>query len=137
MQVALSGGGDIRRPTGEEQMLQWKGRAFCTGNRHGFVLLPDGRVTACEELYDHPSFIMGDLKRQSVMEMWSSAQALALLHPDQSAVPEGPCATCDAFDECNSFKGRCWRDVLKTYGFDKPYFPDPRCPAAPVGNRLA
>jgi hypothetical protein len=70
------------------------------------------------------------------MEMWNSPEALALIHPDQSAVPEGPCRTCGAFEECHSRQGRCWRDVLKSYGWDKPYYPDPRCPWAPPGTRL-
>ncbi len=136
--VAVTGGGDTHKPaTWEEEMTQWKGRSFCTANRHGFVILPDGRVTVCEELYDHPAFVIGDLKRQSVMEVWNSPEALALLHPDQSAVPDGPCMSCAAFDECNSYKGRCWRDVLKSYGWDKPYYPDPRCPWAPLGRQVS
>jgi radical SAM protein with 4Fe4S-binding SPASM domain len=137
LRINVTGGG-VPAPTDpEEQMRQWKGRAFCTANRHGFVILPDGKVSVCEELYDHPEFVIGDLKRQSVMEVWTSSEALALLHPDQAAVPEGPCKSCASFDECNSFKGRCWRDVLKTYGWDKHYYPDPRCPSAPPGNRLS
>ena len=35
-----------------------------------FVILPDGRVTVCEEHYDHPAFLIGDLRRQSVAELW-------------------------------------------------------------------
>ena len=114
----------------------WQQRALCTANRHGFVILPDGRVTVCEELYDHPEFIIGDLKTQSVMEMWRSPEALALIHPDQSAVPNGPCKTCGNFKDCNAERGRCWRDVLKSYGWAKPHYPDPRCPMAPPGPRL-
>lgn len=137
MTVQMTGGAEDEPESEEEKLRRWKGRALCTANRHGFILLPDGRVTVCEELYDHPDFIIGDLTRQSVMEMWNSPAALALLHPDQSAVPEGACKTCEAFEECNAFKGRCWRDILKSYGWDKPYFPDPRCPWAPAGNRMA
>lgn len=40
-----------------------------------FVILPDGRVTACEERYDHPAFLIGDLRRQSVAEMWPAVVA--------------------------------------------------------------
>lgn len=35
-----------------------------------FVILPDGRVTVCEEHYDNPAFLIGDLRRQSAAEMW-------------------------------------------------------------------
>jgi MoaA/NifB/PqqE/SkfB family radical SAM enzyme len=36
----------------------------------GFVILPDGRVTSCEERYDDPAYLIGDLRRQSVAEVW-------------------------------------------------------------------
>ncbi len=121
----------------EERRLGWERRAFCTANRDGFVMLPDGQVSVCEELYDHPAFLIGDLKRQSVMEMWTSPEAMALIAPDQAAVPDGPCKTCDVFVECNSQRGVCWRDILKSYGWNKPHYPDPRCPHAPPGNRLS
>jgi len=137
MRINLSGGGAPPPADPEERKERWAGRSFCTANRHGFVILPDGKVTVCEELYDHPSFIIGDLNRQSVMDVWSSPEALALLHPDQSAVPAGACSTCGEFAVCNAERGRCWRDTLKSYGWDKPHYPDPRCPYAPEGNRLS
>lgn len=120
-----------------QKRRRWEQRAACTANRRGFIILPDGQVTVCEELYDHPSFIIGDLREQSVMEMWTSPQALALIQPEQAAVPDGPCRRCRNFTECHSGRGRCWRDVLKAYGWNRPHYPDPRCPAAPPALRLA
>lgn len=136
MRITVGGVGVPPPADARKRHLEWTQRAFCTGNRDSFVILPNGLVTACEELYDHQSFIMGDLRRQSVMEMWNSREARALIYPDQLAVPGGACATCDDFEQCNAVRGRCWRDVLKSYGWDKPYYPDPRCPKAPVGNRI-
>lgn len=136
MKISYSGAPAAELPAPEVREKLWRERAMCTANRHGFVILPDGRVTVCEELYDHPSYIIGDLRRQSVMEMWTSPEALALLHPEQEAVPEGVCKSCGSFAECNGQRGRCWRDVLKAYGWNRPYYPDPRCPQAPPGNRL-
>lgn len=136
MQITLSSTAPAVPKDPEIRRRQWETRSLCTANRHGFVLLPDGRVTVCEELYDHPDFIIGDLKRQGVMDMWNSPQALALVRPDQREVPDGPCVHCDEFETCNTSQGRCWRDVIKTYGWDKPHYPDPRCPLAPAGARL-
>jgi radical SAM protein with 4Fe4S-binding SPASM domain len=136
MVVAVTGV-PAKMPEGEEQRQKaWKERAYCTADRDGFVILPDGRVTVCEELYDHPAFLIGDLQRQSIMEMWRSSQAEALLYPDQNSVPDGACKTCETFVECNSIRGRCWRDILKSYGSGRPHWPDPKCPKAPNGNRL-
>jgi radical SAM protein with 4Fe4S-binding SPASM domain len=137
MAISVSGGGSPPSEDPEERRLAWERRAFCTANRDGFIILPDGQVTPCEELYYHPAFLMGDLRRQSVMEMWNSATARALLYPDQAAVPDGPCQTCPDFVHCNSYRGRCWRDILKSYGWDKPHWPDPRCPQAPQGKALS
>ncbi len=115
---------------------EWPGRSFCTGGRQAFILLPDGRVTMCEELYYHPGYLMGDLSRQSIMEMWQSNEALAISYPKQDEVPYGPCRSCDEFKECHIFPGRCVREAVKTYGEKRHYFPDPRCPKAPryMGN---
>jgi len=136
MRINLSGPAAAPSEDPEERRRQWEERSLCTGNRVGFVILPDGRVTVCEELYDHPAFIIGDLTQQSVMEMWNSPEARALAYPDQAEVPEGPCKACESFEECNEGLGRCWRDVLKSYGWEKPHYPDPRCPLAPKGLRL-
>jgi len=70
--------------TAEERLVSWNQRAYCTANRDGFVILPDGQVTICEELYDYPAYLIGDLRRQSVMEVWRSPQAMALANPDQT-----------------------------------------------------
>jgi radical SAM protein with 4Fe4S-binding SPASM domain len=137
-QMRITFGGVEPGPgTPELREKRWRERPLCTANRQGFAILPDGRTTACEELYDHPWFLLGDLRRQSVMEMWSSPEALALMHPEPSEVPAGPCRACGLFAECNEAPGRCWRDVLKAYGWNRPYYPDPRCPLAPAGNRLS
>jgi radical SAM protein with 4Fe4S-binding SPASM domain len=111
-------------------------RAMCTANRRGVVVLPDGRVTICEELYFHESFIIGDLNKQSLLEVWNSRRALELSHPDQNLVPDGACRDCADFTRCHEGLGRCFRESLKAYGMDRPHWPDPRCPRAPLGNRL-
>ena len=133
MHITLSGKTPSIPKDPNERKIMWENRANCTGNRDGFIILPDGRVTPCEELYDHPAFIMGDLKIQSIMEIWNSPNAIALNFPDQSLVNDGPCQSCQDFIQCNSVKGRCWRDILKAYGLNKSHYPDPRCPLAPVG----
>jgi len=133
MQMKVGGIAAGLPASSKERNSAWEARAQCSGNRDGFVILPNGQVTVCEGLYDHPSFLIGNLATQSVMEMWESPRAKALIYPDQTAVPDGPCRTCGTFVQCHSQRGRCWRDVVKAYGWDKPHYPDPRCPLAPQG----
>ncbi len=107
---------------------KWNQRSFCTGGRYAFVLLPNGKVTMCEELYYHPAYIMGDLTHQSIMEMWNSEEALKISYPDKESVPDGPCRNCPDFKECHISPGRCVREAIKLYGEGRHYYPDPRCP---------
>lgn len=107
-------------------------RAFCTANTRSAVVLPDGRVTICEELYDNPTFIIGDLKEKSLLEVWNSQKALDLFYLKRGNIPsDSPCRTCNDFDACRRERGVCWKTVLMAYGEDNCFFPDPLCPKAP------
>lgn len=121
----------------ERRADAWDQRAFCTANRRAFAVLPDGRATVCEELYFHPHFLMGDLKRQSILEVWRSPRALELARPSQESLPDGACRLCPDFRKCRDGLGYCPREAMKAYGLDLPHWPDPRCPRAPRGQRLA
>lgn len=136
--VTFSGGND--NPYAGEEAVRakkfWE-RAYCTANRRGIVVLPDGKVTICEELYGHEHFIIGDLTEQTLLEVWNSPKALKLAYPDQAEVTDGPCGDCPDFRRCHEGLGRCFREALKAYGYDRHYAPDPRCPRAPAGSRMA
>jgi len=107
-------------------------KAMCTGNLQQFYILPDGKVTICEELYWHPKFIIGDLMKQSIMEVWNSKEAMELHHLNQSIIQKtSPCSTCDTFIRCREYGGVCWREVIKSYGKENWDYPDPRCQYAP------
>jgi radical SAM protein with 4Fe4S-binding SPASM domain len=107
-------------------------RTVCTGNIKSFVILPDGRVTICEELYEHPQFIIGDLTKQSIMEVWHSKKAKELFYLDQSVIrEESRCKKCSTFDNCRQSRGVCWKEILMAYGENNWDYPDTRCPASP------
>lgn len=111
-------------------------RAACTIAKRGVIVLPDARVTVCEELYGNEDFVIGDLTTQTLTEIWNSPKALRFVRPNQKEIPDGPCKDCSDFHQCTEGLGRCIRDVLKAYGKDRSHWPDPRCPRAPEGNRL-
>lgn len=128
--------GDVFEPYEEvsvdERAKDWEGRSFCSGGRQNFALLPDGKVTMCEELYYQRQYIMGDLKKQSIMEMWNSPEAKSISCPPKELFPDGPCRDCESLYACHYFPGRCVRESIKHFGADRHYYPDPRCPKAPV-----
>ncbi len=132
---ASEGGGTTDRRPHDRKLEDHRNRAVCSGGRWGFTLLPDGQVTICEELYYHPAFLVGHLRRQSIMEMWTSRELHSLLCPEQSQAL-GPCSTCPIFAECHYGRGRCYKRALQGYGIDHPDWPDPKCPYAPEPRRF-
>ncbi len=116
----------------EEKEKNFSERARCSGNFYAFIILPDGKVTICEELYNHPRFIIGDLMKQTITEIWNSDKALGLYNFTRDEVrEESACKKCEGFDSCHTKKGVCWRNVLIAYGYENWDYPDPRCPKAP------
>ncbi|GHT66407.1 hypothetical protein AGMMS50239_27830 [Bacteroidia bacterium] len=104
----------------------------CSANYSNMVILPDGKVTICEQLYWNPRFIIGDVSKQSIEEVWNSSRALELAFPKREHFrDESVCKKCAIFDECLSFPNKCYADVLKGYGDKNWDYPDPRCVKAP------
>ncbi len=108
---------------------EYLNRKNCNGGRSGIIILPDGKVTCCEELYWNPKYMIGDLKKQTLLEVFDSPERWNIITPQQSAMPlDSPCSYCDEalFMNCTQQKGRCWRESLKK--FKREDFPDYRCP---------
>lgn len=106
-------------------------RSLCSGNYFQMFILPDGDVTICEELYWHPRFIIGNVKNQSLREIWNSEKATGLYCIGQNEFPaESACSTCGKFNDCRSVKQVCYRDIIRKHGEDKWYLPDVNCPMA-------
>jgi radical SAM protein with 4Fe4S-binding SPASM domain len=104
----------------------------CSATYSNMVILPDGKVTICEQLYWNPRFIVGDLTKQSIDEVWNSPRALELAFPKKEHFRDvSNCKKCSIFDKCYSFPNKCYADVLKGYGDENWDFPDPRCAKAP------
>ena len=111
----------------------FKKRSICSGNLWGFYVLPDGKVTYCEETYWHEKFILGDLNYQSIEEMWNSDLAKGIFYRTKECFQEeSVCSSCDDFDDCQRVPGVCWKEIIGFYGTDNWSFPDPRCPKAPA-----
>lgn len=115
----------------------FKGSECSALTTHLFIL-PDGKVTICEQLYWLPQFIIGDVTTQSITEVWNSPEALHLCSLTRAHINEASrCQSCYFFEDCFSYQNRCWSDIVKAYGPDCWDYPDPRCRFAPaMKNRL-
>lgn len=96
-------------------------------------ILPDGKVSLCEQLYWHPQFIIGDLRKQSLEEIWQSekAKSMYVWKKDFYQGSKSQCVQCKAFDFCHDDHRKCWLRVIQAYGEEHWDYPDPCCEFAP------
>lgn len=113
----------------ENKWQSFCSRGLCSGNFFNLFVLPDGKVTICEELYWHPNFIIGDVNKQSLHEIWTSDDALSLFNIKKERFSEeSHCRNCEEFDFCRSVKQVCYRDIIRKYGMEHWDYPDVKCP---------
>lgn len=104
-------------------------RGLCSGNYSGFFILPDGKVTLCEELYWMPKFILGDVLNDSLLDVWNSKNAIKMFYLSHDDFPKDSlCSSCEEFIGCRSVRQICWKETIKQFGKDKWYYPDVNCP---------
>lgn len=116
----------------EQKMNEFMSRGLCSGNFSHMYILPTGDVTICEELYWNPYFIIGNVNKQSLMEIWTGEKALRLYQLKQEQFPkDSVCSDCEFFADCRDTRQICYRDTIKAYGEKAWYYPDVNCPKAP------
>ena len=111
--------------------IDYKG-VKCSALNNQLFILPDGKVTICEQLYWSPQFITGDVSVNKISEVWNSPQAKTILNLRREDIQNNsPCKVCKLFEPCFSARNRCWVDIVKAYGKENWDYPDPRCAFAP------
>lgn len=102
---------------------------ICLANVTAISILANGKCTICEMIYQDPAYILGDVKNNTIRDIWNSEKALNFYNPDQEKFPaDSPCRNCKDFGECRKEYGKrvCYSDICKT-GL-RVFDPDPRCP---------
>ena len=105
----------------------------CYANSYSMSILASGECTICEMLYDNRDYLIGNIRNQTLAEVWNSERALLLYAPMQPSISEAsPCHSCTVFDKCRKSisKRVCYVDIAKTNKLNTLNFPDPRCPMA-------
>lgn len=129
-------GNVLRSPDVQQQPVRsettWMERAGCSAGRTNLCVAPNGRVFLCETMPLREEYMVGDLTRQSIAEVWNSPELLAITHPAQEAFAETPCYDCAQFKECVLEVGTCFRDSLFAYG--RLHSTPPQCPKAGSPN---
>ena len=105
-------------------------RSFCSGLFSSLFILPNGKVTMCEQLYwNYPRFIVGDVMNNSLEDIWNSNESNSLYYIKSTDIPkDSNCHSCKDFQKCREGRQVCYRDIVMEYGKDKWYYPDTKCP---------
>lgn len=119
----------------EDKARRWKERARCSGGASSMTICADGRVTLCEQMPQDDRYTAGNLKHQSLLDVWNSPRMLDIAYPPKEKFKDTACYDCDEFDECHYDYGYCFRDSLNAYG--TIFCPPPNCPKAPPSPRFA
>lgn len=104
---------------------------ICYANSYSMSVLASGECTICEMLYENEEYTIGNIREQTLFDIWNSPKALSLFSPNQNETPiDSPCHTCKVFDNCKKkiAKRICYVDIAKTNSGLTKNLPDPRCP---------
>ena len=101
-------------------------RPRCSSGRCNLVITPDGKVVPCEEAPQTEEYFLGDVKKQSILEVWNSPAMIQFTYPERDKFLSTPCYECADFIQCVHETGHCFRDCLKVYG--NKYEANPFCP---------
>lgn len=117
-------------PISNDEMEEYIG--LIGGKISNIVILPNGEVTICEQLYWNKNFLIGNVCESSIKEIWNSAKAIGLWKREQTSInPHSPCRNCSDFSACFQASNRCYANIMKAYGITNFDYPDPRCIQAP------
>jgi radical SAM protein with 4Fe4S-binding SPASM domain len=106
----------------------------CVEGLRGLTLLPNGVATKCEHWRFDDQLVFGDLRRQSLLEVWHSDRLRAINFPEREAYAGTICYHCKNLSHCDYVRGRCSMSALKEYG--TPYGPDIHCPIGAFERHL-
>jgi PqqA peptide cyclase len=99
-------------------------RLLCEVGIRTLDLLPDGRVTRCRYAPHDDGLIVGDVRSQSLLDIWSGRQLLEMTYPTADQYGDSACASCDSLTRCNT-RGRCVVSSRLSHG--KYFAPDAAC----------
>ena len=115
--------------TNEINKRKFFSRSYCSGPFSSLFILPNGKVTMCEELYWYPKFIVGNILEQPLNDIWNSEAALNLYYLKQSKISDdSPCKTCKDYEACRIPKQVCYRDIVRKHVTKHWDYPDVNCP---------
>jgi radical SAM protein with 4Fe4S-binding SPASM domain len=117
----------LRPPSAEARSQAWRDRSACTAGRQALVMCADGKVIPCLQMRECEEHYCGDLRHQSIQEVWDGERLRELTYGISRDKFRGtPCFDCEERHSCLDLVGNCVRDLYGRYG--SIYQPAPDCP---------
>jgi len=110
--------------TASNERIDCSDRLLCEVGIQTLDLLPDGRVTRCRYSPHDEELIVGDLRSQSLIDVWNGKPLLDLTYPQAEQFGDTACASCGALERCNT-RGRCVVGAKLAHG--RQHAPDAAC----------
>lgn len=107
-----------------KERLDCSNRLLCEVGIRALDVLPDGRVTRCRYAPNDEGLIVGDLRSQSLMDIWNGTPLLDLTYPKARQFGDTACSSCGALERCNT-RGRCVLGAKLSHG--RHHAPDVAC----------
>lgn len=101
-------------------------RNKCTAGRNSILICADGKVIPCEQMPEIDEIFVGDLREQSLQEVWEDKKLNDMTIYPKEKLQNTPCADCGFYEACVVNRGFCIRDLYQYYG--KIYATPPECP---------
>jgi radical SAM protein with 4Fe4S-binding SPASM domain len=101
-------------------------RAGCSGGRTSLGITADGKAVLCEQTPQGSPFVFGDLRKQSILEIWNSDALIDFVFPSRDKFVGTVCYDCHDFEHCQYELGNCFRDAFFATG--NPFNAPPSCP---------
>lgn len=99
-------------------------KLLCEVGLRTLDVLPDGRVTRCRYMPGESALVVGDLRHDTLLDIWNSTRLASLSTPDEQAYEGTGCHGCGSFSRCNQ-RGRCFYTARLAGG--RLHAPDARC----------
>ena len=87
----------------------------CVNGLVSFSMLPNGKVVLCDHMPSALDCCYGDLKTQSIEDIWNSRARQEIIYPSQSSFADTPCGKCDDFAICLK-KTACRKQSMLQHG---------------------
>lgn len=105
-------------------------KPVCDSGRISLMFLPDGRGCYCDFLSEDERFLFGNLKEQTIEEVWNSDELKSLLNPPPKALEGSGCTGCEGLEYCIE-RGFCFLTSVSKEMFS-PDFKSMECFARKV-----